>query len=355
MMGNDLHPSKMKINNIITHFICAYEDEDVLKSNEIIIAKSFISATLKEKLFDEQRKIISQLPRPNNEILLQHAITELCEKKDMNSVKNFIDRSVNLDSSKYRIEIPYEDITAFIYSYKGEIFAEAVSERLDTFVSLLKNHSDPLDMHEVGKVEKAYKKFSRHIKLAIAQRTFYLTHSRIASVLAEQAATQSNVAKETAMDAKMIAGDADNLAKKAQVLYDDMMVNYITILGIFASIIITVFGGINLANSTVKLLDSEFDLPMLVFVISILMIGFLSILIVLITWVSSLRTTSEYQNAVKWWILGGFILLASFSGLYLNHKIKISTDCQIGYYTCLHLDELKEPYIQNLKTNENSN
>lgn len=347
MMGNDLHPSKIKINNIITHFICAYEDEERLKSNEIIIAKSFISATLKEKLFDEKRKIISQLPSPNNEALLQHAITELCEKKDMDSIKNFIDRSVNLDSSKYRIEIPYEDITAFIYSYKGEIFGEAVSERLDAFVGLLKNNSDPLLSHEISKVEKAYKKFSRHIKLAIAQRTFYLTHSRMASVLAEQAAAQSNVAKETATAAQTIAGDADSLAKKAQVLYDDMMVNYITILGIFASIIITVFGGINLANSTVKLLDSEFDLPMLVFVISILMVGFLSILIVLITWVSSLRKTSEYHSAVKWWILGGFSLLTLFSGLYLNHKIKINTDCQIGYYTCLHMDELKEPYLKN--------
>src|SRR5690606_39631774 len=76
-------------------------------------------------------------------------------------------------------------------------------------------------------------------------------------------------------------------------LFRSMMVNYVTILGIFASIIITVFGGINLTNATVKLLESEHDLPMMVFVISFLMIGFISILIILIR---SEEHTSELQS-----------------------------------------------------------
>lgn len=253
---------------------------------------------------------------------------------------------------------PYKEITINIfYSDYDEIptnaFQSFCTTVTEVITDLCQGHSS------ASHIIDCYEKFTHHISLALIQKKFILssvkaaeeTVVKVTSIankatgIAKSASKVSSLAKQTALEAQSASEHAKTIAGRAQEVFDSSLVNYITILGIFASIIITVFGGINLTNATVKLLESEHDLPMMVFVISFLMIGFISILIILITWISSLREHTEYRSAVKWWILGGFGLLSFFSGIYLNHKIKVNNECQIGYYTCINLDALKAgPY-----------
>jgi len=257
--------------------------------------------------------------------------------------------------------VPYHDISDFIFNYKTKIRVDDLEILMQAIELKLNDQSE--------EIKKCFRKFRRNISLAVTQKNYIqrvasdaLKTAEIAAEVANKASNISGKANEALDHAKKSAQRAEDVASNAQRLANEandqiietkkasesMMVNYVTILGIFASIIITVFGGINLTNATVKLLESEHDLPMMVFVISFLMIGFISILIILITWISSLREHTEYRSAVKWWILGGFGLLSICSGIYLNHKIKVNNDCQIGYYTCIHLDALKlGPYDKN--------
>ncbi|MCU4419842.1 hypothetical protein [Acinetobacter lwoffii] len=254
--------------------------------------------------------------------------------------------------------VPYHDISDFIFNYKTKIRVDDLEILMQAIELKLEN--------EPEEIKKCFRKFRRNISLAVTQKNYIqrvandaLKTAEVAAEVANKASNISGKANETLESAKRSAQRAEDVASNAQRLANEanvqieetkkasenMMVNYVTILGIFASIIITVFGGINLTNATVKLLESEHDLPMMVFVISFLMIGFISILIILITWISSLREHTEYRSAVKWWILGSFGLLSICSGIYLNHKIKVNNECQIGYYTCIHLDALKAgPY-----------
>ncbi|ENW5232634.1 hypothetical protein [Acinetobacter baumannii] len=305
MVGNDIHLGK--INNIITHFIQAYEDEETLNRNDKVIARVFISTTINEKLFDEKRNITGPFPAPNHDSLLEHAISELCEKRDQPSIHNFIEKFVNLDSSRYRIEIPYEDITTYIYSYSGEINSEAVGERLDAFSNMLKDEVKILEEFEAVKVEKAYKKFVRHLKLAIAQKDYFVSINKEANKsaqLAQESATKAlnlagkanetlNTAKSTSAKAQEVAKNAQLLANEADAQAKSTIANYIAILGIFASIIFTLFGGVNLISATVKLLEANSRWPYLTFIIALLMICLLTLLNMLIKWVNSINNLKD--------------------------------------------------------------
>lgn len=297
------------------------------------------------------------------------------------NIKNYLDRKVVERTANLFISFeaqfvsnvggetfykpPYKEITINIfYSDCDEMHTNAFQGFCTTVSEVLAElcQEHPSASHIID----CYEKFTHHISLALIQKQFILSSVRDvedtvkkvtniatrATGIAKEASKVSGLAKHTAREAQSASENAKTIAARAQEVFDNSLVNYITILGIFASIIITVFGGISLTNATVKLLESEHDLPMMVFVVSFLMIGFISILIVLITWISSLRRQTEYSSAVKWWILGGFGLFALFSGLYLNHKIKVNSDCQIGYYTCIHMDSLKTPYIVSEKNND---
>lgn len=243
------------------------------------------------------------------------------------SVNDFINKS----SGETFYKLPYKDISNILFQCEFDFLSETFTSFTETVLSEMEKAEDYINSHEQEHIKECYAKFAQHISLVLVQKKFILEISKKADKAAE---------------------DAKTAAEKAKKMQEDMMVNYITILGVFASIIITVFGGISLTNASVKLLESDFDLPLLVFVISLLMFGFLSILIVLITWISSLRSSTFWQIAPKWGILCIFGFLSVCSGIYLNKKIHTGAECQIGYYTCLHMDELKEPYLKNNTENE---
>ncbi|WP_180062083.1 hypothetical protein [Acinetobacter sp. YH12120] len=233
--------------------------------------------------------------------------------------------------------IPYHDITQFIYNYKTEIRIEDINIVLDAIELKL----EKLDT-ERNDITICFRKFRRNISLAVTQKYYIqkvandaLNRAEEAEQIAKKATNMSTQANETLQHAKQSAKRAEDVASRAQLLANEaneqiketkktsesMMINYVTILGIFATIIITVFGGINIIGSTVKLLEGNSKLAYLVFVVSFLMICLLVLIRTLTSWISSLNNFKEdkvivsspksfFKKSIFW-----FIVIVVLSGL----------------------------------------
>ncbi|MDQ8952440.1 hypothetical protein RFH42_05615 [Acinetobacter rudis] len=232
--------------------------------------------------------------------------------------------------------LPYKEISEEIYKNRDLIirsnelvsFSELVRKNIDKYYMELMNEMGTdggCTQNSKDHIHECFNKFMQHISLALVQKAFIV---------------------ESSKEARKLALTAKRQATKAKEMSNGMVTNYVTILGIFASIIITIFGGVSLSNAAIKLVSSKFDLPMLVFVLSVLLIAFISILSILISWIASINSKGKNYSKLRWRILGFFVLSAIGSGYYIHQHIKVSNECQIGYFTCLHMDELKEPYVK---------
>lgn len=191
---------------------------------------------------------------------------------------------------------PYHDITEFIYNYKDDIRIHDL-EILMSAIELKLSEISPEDY------VKCFRKFKRHILLAVTQKHYIQKVAKDAFIAAEKAERVASHAEKIANKAKQDSQKADQLAERAERLAEEAdaqakstIANYISILGIFASIIFTLFGGFNLISSTVKLLETSSRLPYLVFIISLLMICLLTLLNMMVKWVNSV---SNLKNALE--------------------------------------------------------
>lgn len=116
-------------------------------------------------------------------------------------------------------------------------------------------------------------------------------------IVKEAGITLANVQKETTQ--------ALESARKAQKDAEDSKTQFVTILGIFASIIVALFGGMSLIRATVELLQNNGNLLVLVFVTSILLLSFSLLIILLTSWISSLKSDQESKNyyVLRWMTL----------------------------------------------------
>lgn len=208
--------------------------------------------------------------------------------------------------------VPYHDITQYVYNYKTEI-------RIDELDMVLNAIELKLDNYDESTI-KCFRKFRRNISLAVTQKYYIqkvakdaLDTANDAEEIANRASNISGKASETlehaksaakraeivASNAQKLASEAKNQISETKKVSENMMVNYVTILGIFATIIITVFGGINIIGSTVKLLEGSNKLAYLVFVVSFLMICLLTLIRTLTTWISSLNNYREDKVIVN--------------------------------------------------------
>lgn len=170
--------------------------------------------------------------------------------------------------------------------------------------------------------------------------------------LSSKAEAALEVAKSVAQKAEDTAQHAKKLATEADAQAKSTIANYISILGIFASIIFTLFGGVNLIGATVKLLEANSRLPYLTFIVALLMICLLTLLNMMIKWINStsnlkdrldkivsggkdVSTPSEaaLETKCSWWkkyvfsdfytmsvIFFSLILSASLAGMYFVKK-----------------------------------
>lgn len=177
--------------------------------------------------------------------------------------------------------LPYKDISTLVFSDQS---IEVMSDTFDGFITTVREEiEDTFEIYGLNiskdHISACYEKFASHIELALIQKKFMLDIAKEADKSAKEADRVSKVAQKQ--------------AKKAKDMSNGMITNFVTILGVFATIIITVFGGINIVSSTVKLLEGNNKLVYLVFVVSFLMICLLTLIKLLMSWISSIRVNGE--------------------------------------------------------------
>ncbi|MFW6525332.1 hypothetical protein [Acinetobacter baumannii] len=211
---------------------------------------------------------------------------------------------INNSTGETFYKLPYKDISVCIFdsNFKNiqtnnfNSFVETVVEQL-----YLQYKGAP---ERIEHIKECYDKFTHHILLVQVQKDFML----------RSATNANNIAIEANKNAK-IATDLSNDAKK---LYDGMMVNYITILGIFASIIITIFGGMQIISATTGLLQADIKLATLILVLSLLTLLIVLILSILLNWISNLKD-SKRSNTPIFWAIGICSFLILISAVYIKN------------------------------------
>lgn len=192
-------------------------------------------------------------------------------------------------------KLPYKDISICIFNSNFEnIQTNNFNSFVETVVEQLLIQSGGETPERIQHIKECYDKFTHHILLAQVQKDFML-----------RSATNAN---RIALEAQNNAELASNLSGEAKKLYDGMMVNYITILGIFASIIITIFGGMQIISATTGLLQTDIKLATLILVLSLLALLIVLILSILLNWISNLKE-SKNSNAAVFWTIGVCVAL----------------------------------------------
>lgn len=241
------------------------------------------------------------------EEFLRRLITSPAQESIINALVSLFDRVIADKQCLPNLDIPYDDITSFVYDFPQEINLkdlDSMMEEMENKFSL----NYPLEITTGKKHDKhhCFSKFRTHIFLAATQKN-YIT--KVAQDLAKQA-------DKVATDAGKTATDAKNQADKAKKTYDDMMVNYITILGIFASIIITIFGGMQIISATTGLLQANISLATLILVLSFLTFLIVLILAILLNWITNLKEAKRNNKFVYIAIICT-ILSMVVAGLYM--------------------------------------
>ncbi|WP_151867956.1 hypothetical protein [Acinetobacter soli] len=168
--------------------------------------------------------------------------------------------------------LPYKEISVRIFESN---INEIQSNTLDSFANTVKEvlvDKYKNSSNDFEHLLKCYEKFTHHIELAFIQKQFIQKASK---------------------DALDIAKKAEDLANEADAQAKSTIANYISILGIFASIIFTLFGGVNLIGSTVKLLEVNSRWPYLTFIIALLMICLLTLLNMMVKWINSMSNLKK--------------------------------------------------------------
>lgn len=143
----------------------------------------------------------------------------------------------------YNISLPYKDITDVIYNRTTDIPTRISDSLKSGFREEINSNINKLDKSEQTKILSCYDKIVEHIQLAITQKEFITKTTQHAF--------------STAREAEKIAQEAKNTAEKAEQTYKSMFANYITILGIFTAITVTLFGGLNVINSLASIANQD--------------------------------------------------------------------------------------------------
>ncbi|RPE28217.1 hypothetical protein EC846_3106 [Acinetobacter sp. BIGb0102] len=108
-------------------------------------------------------------------------------------------------------------------------------------------------------------------------------------------------------------------AQKAQKDAEDSKTQFVTILGIFASIIVALFGGISLVKAATELLSDEKNISLFVFVISILLLSFLLLIMLLTSWILALNTKNyRSYNLFKVGLIVSLVSVISIISLMIT-------------------------------------
>lgn len=179
--------------------------------------------------------------------------------------------------------LPYKDITDIIYSSSKTLKSDEIYSFSSMYLKpaiIRKYNLDPIDDRHHSVEQKYVKRFLHihnklveHILLAQTQRDFInriiedaVDLARSTNELAnstneiiDQTKRIANEAEQNAEQANKVAAEAKETADKAEKTYNTMFANYVTILGIFTAIIVTIFGGLNVVDTVISYGNTHFS------------------------------------------------------------------------------------------------
>lgn len=207
---------------------------------------------------------------------------------------------IDNESGETFYRLPYAEITKVIFKQEGSKYSATVLdfartsilERMENSIAELIPESQRDQKHYLS----CYKRFTEHMLLASIQRKHV---------------------EEITNDARSIVDRARVSVEKVEKTTSDITSQFVTILGIFASIIVALFGGMSLVKAAVELLTNEGSLPLFVFVVSVLMLSFSGLIVLLTTWITSLNKEKSVQSYLftKVILFGFLIICCVGSGL----------------------------------------
>lgn len=242
-------------------------------------------------------------------------------KRDDRAYRNFKQLLHFIKGSNYIIEyIPYSDITHIIYQDSSMDTHQDIQRLIVHFWNKYKKEYEPknnskdeessqliLELEIVWdfefnegdfqKLERAIYKIVEHIKLAILQRS---------NALFERNQSIEFIDKQIAEKVKMaddLKDKIDNFEETINLTKSDIenelskiYVQFVTILGIFTAIVVSVFGGLSIVSGV---FDKINDTPIwkLILVGSMVSIFILCLLFLLTRWISTIiRKTFDYEG-----------------------------------------------------------
>lgn len=233
------------------------------------------------------------------------------------------------ESGETFYDIPYDRITEIIFNQDCEIekselddLKGAITERIVQHLSEkgmsedLRHKLQNIPLKDEETIEEicnkhmiaCYRKLIGHIGLAATQKKFIL-----------DAAGQAN---RIAKQAEQTARKATEAATQSLRNTENSTTQFVTILGIFASIIVALFGGMSLVKAAVELLTNEGSLPLFVFVVSVLMLSFSGLIVLLTTWITSLnKEKSEKSYLCTKVVLFGFLIICCFGSGLISYDL----------------------------------
>ncbi|MPW74594.1 hypothetical protein CPI40_05530 [Moraxella catarrhalis] len=156
-------------------------------------------------------------------------------------------------NSNEPIVLPYKDISDTIFQSSHHVKSNSLESFQDKVGLLIDEFQAKSRYKTKGQRLKAcHRKLVGHIMLAYAQKEFIQDSVR----QAQETAKKAEVAAESAEE---IAKIAKNNADKAEKTYNTMFANYVTILGIFTAIIVTIFGGLNVVDTVISYGNTHFS------------------------------------------------------------------------------------------------
>lgn len=208
-------------------------------------------------------------------------------------------------------KIPYTELTKTIYEVDSQNFSitsftmlrQLIDEKINIILqnALTGEHDSDEDIKQrtviIGHYRSCYHRLVEHILLARTQKEYM---EKIASDIDESSKRAIGIAEE------------------AETRSKDITVQFVTILGIFASIIVALFGGMSLIKAAVGLLTNEGSIPIFIFVVATLLLSFTILLVLLTSWITSLNTkkTCSY-NLMKGTIFIGLLSVIAVSGAFI--------------------------------------
>lgn len=188
--------------------------------------------------------------------------------------------------------VPYGLIAYLIYNSSWPIETQDIKS-FEDYLNYKYDIEDKNEEKQLQLVAKILGKIIRHIQLACHQKKYILTNIQEANDALEGIKKEIDNASKQAEKAIERANEAIKKAEKAKKTSKSFLERlqgttgaYVAILGIFTSIIIAVFGGVNLLNSALSYLKDKTNF---IFFTSIGMICLLVIMQLLFIWVGHLK------------------------------------------------------------------